>query len=136
MNAKEEAIAEKIKIETDFDLHIEIRDDRQIKALQDLGYSSPFIFSEEIDGQTCYFTLSESPVRAVSLTYTTTGHQNQETPPHSARSFKDRLFSDFYFWETSLQACESPGLLSRETTTPSYRENPFLSIPSPPPEVA
>lgn len=136
MDGQEKRIAEKILAETGFDLHIEIQSDGQIKALQGLGYSSPFIFSEEIEGQLSYYTLNESPVKALSYTFTTEEQQKPEAPADTNRAIKDRLFSDFYFLEPCFWLKELPGFHSRLTAILPSWENSFLSITSPPPELA
>lgn len=136
MNGQEKSISEKILAETGFDLHIEIQGDDQIKALQGLGYSSPFIFSEEIEGQLSYYTLNESPVKALSYSFTTEEKQNPEAPLNTSRALKDRLFSDFYFPEPGFWLKELPGFHSQLTAILPSWENSFLSITSPPPELA
>lgn len=137
MNDKEEAIAEKARAETGLEIQVNIHDDGQIRSLQGLGYSAPFIFSEEIDGEAYHYTLRDSQAQGVRYTINTTTDQDDPLmPPLAAKTLKDRLFSDFYFFGAGFLAPDITGFNPLKTGfLPSWKEA-FPSIPSPPPELA
>ena len=136
MNAVEQTIAEKFKKETGVEIQIKLEDDDQMDWLLNLGYSAPFIFSDKIDDQIHYFTIEKFPDRIVTYAYHATDQPDQQVPVDNPRNFKDRLFSDFYFWESGLSfkkfSMIKPGL----GLFPLFRKNPFIAIPSPPPKLA
>lgn len=135
MNKVEEAIAEKIKNETGFDLFIANKDKNQMEQLENLGYSAPFIFSENIDSQLYYYTVDISNVTTFSFSKVDGKNPDPTIPFDINRSFKDRLFSDFYFSEPNLLIKKNPFFNIDGTAYLHSWKDPFISILSPPPKL-
>lgn len=135
MDQQEQVIADKIKSETGFDTHIRIHDDEEIAFQQKLGYLTPFLFSEEIDGQTYFYTVENSPLTTVEYSHAETKQPDPEAP-YSSKSYSDWLFPKFYFRGSQFSMYQFSTLSIRGTTIPHFGEDPFLTIPFPPPETA
>lgn len=107
-----------------------------MEQLENLGYSAPFIFSEKIDSQLYYYTVDISHVTTFSFSNDAGENPNPATPFDTTRSFKDRLFSDFYFSESNLLIKKNPFFNIDGTAYLHSWKDPFISILSPPPKLA
>lgn len=134
MDFTEQAIAEKIKEKEGFDAQIELRDGADLESLQKLGYLAPFIFSEEVDSAVCFYTVEYAPKTMLVNTIVAHGQSDPDLPSNSSKSFKERLFSSFYFWENTFAINYQPFFNTTAFTVPHLWENSFIAIHSPPPK--
>ncbi len=136
MNPAEEAIAEKLRDDTGLEFKVEIRDEEQVGFLLRLGYSTPFLLSEDIDGETRYYTLSHPKETEMKVARTPSGEPDTRIPPNPVRTGKDRLIADFFFCSSGFVVKQPANASIPGATLPSFSEAPFLAIPSPPPQRA
>lgn len=136
MNPAEEAIAEKLQDDTGLDFNVEIRDKEQVDFLLRLGYSTPFLLSENIDGETQYYTLSHPQKNRIKVAQVPSGEPDTQIPPNPVRSGKDRLIADFFFWSSAFMVKQPSNAPIPGATLASCAEAPFIAIPSPPPQRA
>lgn len=136
MNTTEKIIAEKIKDKTGLEAHISIQNEQQLDLLQTQGYTAPFIFSEELDGKTCYYTIDYASTDLIRYSYAVEKSSDPLQYPDADRFFKEGVLSKFFFskynpFQIALTTSKTPG-----NTIPHFEEDFFISIPSPPPELS
>lgn len=133
MDGTERLITEKIKQKIGIDTHIDIHDENELELLLKRGYSAPFIFSEEINGHLYYYTIDNTPVKVVDVSFET----NQEPAnqkPYTANVSSGKQFSDFYFWNLGFLLKRLPTFNSRFVSFQHILEAPYPTVPSPPPK--
>lgn len=134
MDEAEEAIAQRIKSETGYEMHVTVHDENQAELLQKLGYVAPFLFLEEIGNRESFYTV-EDPSAKTETYLCKIPKQNDNSQPFStAKSFNDRLFSSFYFWEFNYTMYSFPSINLKVFSNPYALESICISVPSPPPK--
>jgi hypothetical protein len=139
MNAKETAIAQKLKAVIGVTANIKIQDKKDLKVVQGMGYGAPFLFSEESDGETQYYTVDAKSPHGLRHEYKVDQPQNQEDRS-APKTLTERFFSDFYFEEHII--LDINPLFSNCTKTAQpliFKDLVDLSDPSiltPPPQLA
>jgi hypothetical protein len=134
MDFTEQAIAEKIKQQEGIDANIQVQEEGDLESLQSLGYLAPFIFSEEVDSAVCYFTVEYAPKTMLVNTSVEQGQSEPNLPSNASKSFSERLFSAFYFWENAFALEYQPIFNTTACSVPHYWDNSHISILSPPPK--
>ena len=135
-NPTEEVMVEKIRSEKGLDMQVAVRSEAELEHLLKLGYSTPFLFSAEVDGQTVYYTLDDDPASAEAVNYAPLQTPDAQIPPNGNRALKNKLIADFYFQDSAFQLT-SPALIKLPgAALPSCRQAPFIPTPSPPPKAA
>ena len=134
MDATEQAISDKIQEREGLETKIQVQDESDLESLQKLGYLAPFIFSEEVDSAVCYFTIEYAPKTVLVNTVAEQGQKDSNLPANSSKSFNERLFSAFYFWENAFALENQPIFNTTTFSVPHYWDNSHISILSPPPK--
>ncbi len=134
MDSTEQAIADKIKEQEGFDARIDVQDDAEMESLQKLGYLAPFIFSEEVDSAVCFYTVEYAPKTMLVNTVVGNGQSDPNLPASSSKSFNERLFSSFCFWENIFAINHQPFFNTTTFSVPHYWEQSYIPILSPPPK--
>jgi hypothetical protein len=105
MTEKETQIAEALKERSGIDAHVTSNSEDHL--MQRMGYGAPFIFSEEINGETYCFTVEREPVMVTHHVEITPPLENNERFPTS-RILLAKMFSDFCFDDSNLFFVTSP----------------------------
>jgi hypothetical protein len=138
MTVQEEAIAHKLKAEIGVTAHVKILDKEDLQIIQGMGYGAPFLFSEESNGKTQYYTVDAKSPHGLRHEYKIASPQ-EEKERSLPKALTERLFSDYCFEEHGLLT--SIPFFTDNTKTASvlfYRgllDLAHLSIPSPPPQL-
>lgn len=98
MDARETSIAQKWKAEIGVTANVQIQDKDKIQIIQGMGYGAPFLFSEESDGETHYYTVDSKSPHGLRHEYKVDQPNNQEDRS-APKTLTERLFSDFCFDE-------------------------------------
>lgn len=98
MDARETSIAQKLKAEIGVTANVQIQDKDKIQVIQGMGYGAPFLFSEESDGETHYYTVDSKSPLGLRHEYKVDQPNSQEDRS-APKTLTERLFSDFYFEE-------------------------------------
>lgn len=136
MDQPELELAEKIRAEAEVDVQVEILDDDRLEQLQQLGYSSPFIFSEEIDGEAVYYTIDQARTETVQLSLSQARSPDPTQLPQGNKLLTSLLLSKFFFWEQAFHLSTFTNLSLPGTTVPHFVQVAFLPVHSPPPKLA
>lgn len=138
MDARETAIAQKLKAEIGVTAHVKIQEKEDIQFIQGMGYGAPFLFSEETDGETQYYTLDAKSPHGLRHDYKverTQEHEDQSLP----KTLTDHYFSDYYFEAQPVFLVNALHLLDLKSPLPislqQFADLSYLSIPTPPPQV-
>lgn len=138
MDAKETAIAQKLKAEIGVTAHVKIQDKKDLKVVQGMGYGAPFLFSEETDGETQYYTVDAKSPHGLRHEYKVDQPQNQEDRS-APKTLTERFFSDFCFEEHFILNINPIFDHSAKTAQPLIFKGLIdlsdLSILTPPPQV-
>ena len=139
MNAKETAIAQKLKAEIGITANIKIQDKKDLKVVQGMGYGAPFLFSEETDGETQYYTVDAKSPHGLRHEYKVDQPQNQEDRS-APKTLTERFFSDFCFEEHLILDINPLFSNCTKTAQPLIFKDLIdlsdLSILTPPPQMA
>ena len=135
MNEQEQAIAEQIRTETGAELFVKVQGPKELSELLRLGYSTPFIFSEQKE-ESVYYTLQESPDLKLFYSEVDADADQESIPSQSEHQLSKRLFSDFFFWENSFALHPKMPYYTSQTTYLFTWEEPFRSQLVPPPRQA
>ena len=139
MNEKESAIAQKMKAELGVTAHIQIQEKEDIEVIQGMGYGAPFLFSEEENGETSYYTVDSKSPYGIRHEYKVDQQHNQEDRS-TPKTFSERFFFDFCFEENALLEVNSAQFDHAKTAQPIAFQDLIdlsnLSTPKPPPQVA
>jgi len=139
MDAKETAIAQKMKAELGVTAHIKIQKKEDIKVIQGMGYGAPFLFSDEENGETNYYIVDSKSPNGTRHEYKVNAQQNQEDRS-APKTFTERYFSDFCFEEHALLVFNPIFVDYTKTASPQNFEGLIdlsdPSIPKPPPQGA
>lgn len=133
MNQLEEQIARELKAKSGIETRVKVLTEGQTQALQQLGYAAPFVFSEEVDGQTLSFTLEQERIYVLEHP----GPAADESTPGplpASRTLLAKVFPDFYFsapnlLSTRIQQERHDRVFVFNGAEPDY--NP--AVPAPPP---
>jgi hypothetical protein len=136
MNDVESLIAERLERETGTDVEVRVRDREEVESLQILGYSAPFVFSEEVDGDLWYYTIENKLPQLIEYTYKETRSSAPANLPDSNRLSKEEVLTKFFCWESVFTVHHPTTVNISGSTVPQLLDDPFLSIPSPPPRPA
>ncbi|WP_148270550.1 hypothetical protein [Haliscomenobacter hydrossis] len=139
MNEKESAIAQKLKAEIGVTAHITIQKKEDLNVIQGMGYGAPFLFSEEENGETSYYTVDPKSPHGIRQEYKVDQQPNQEDRS-APKTFTERFFSDFCFEEHALLEVNPLHFDYTKTAQPLTFEDLIdlsnLSTPKPPPQGA
>lgn len=139
MDAREAAIAQKLKAEIGVTANVHIQDKDKLEVIQGMGYGAPFLFSEESDGETHYYTVDSKSPHGLRHDYKVGQPQDQEDRS-APKTLTERFFSDFCFEEQLLLEVKPlVHTVSKVVQPLIFKDLIDLSEPSiltPPPQVA
>lgn len=136
MDETEQNIAQQITSSLGTEVTIQIADEQQLELMHTQGYASPFFFSEELDGQTVYYTIDQTPSTNEIQQSVEDNHSRDSMPgPNSRKSLNTRLLSKFFLSYHTLNIKKPSFQNAKAYTVPLYREDAFISIPTPPPRL-
>ena len=137
MNEKESAIAQKMKARLGITAHIKIQEKEDLNVIQGMGYGAPFLFSDEENGETSYYTVDAKSPHGMRHEYRVDQQPNQEDRS-APKTFSERFFSDFCFEEHALLEVNPLHFAHTKTAQPLTFEDLIdlsnLSTPKPPPQ--
>lgn len=135
MTEVEKVITEKIHEQTGANLQIQVQGQEKITSLLKMGYATPFVLSEEIDGKIHHYSVVDTPSRTVEVVVDALPNQpDSPCPLNPVRTLKHNMIADFYFWESAFRIAISPCFNYQSGTSPNFWQAPSLSIPTPPPQ--
>lgn len=135
MNDTETRIADIIHEDIGFESIVRVHDEEQIDHLLSMGYGTPFLAAEIVNGDTAYFSVQQEEFETTQFTHLDKAPQQQDTPTNHQVSI-EKWFPDFCFEHTTISI---KGIdLSCIILFPFEINNTDSqhSIPSPPPEFA
>lgn len=136
MDARETAIAQKLKAEIGVTTNVQIQDKDKLEVIQGMGYGAPFLFSEESEGETQYYTVDSKSPHGLRHEYKVDQPNNQEDRS-APKTLTERFFSDFCFEEQFILKINpfyeegtkiAPPLIAKELIDLS---EPFILTPPP-----
>lgn len=136
MNATEVAIADKLRHDTGLDVRVEVQDDEKLASLLALGYSTPFVFVEEIDGQVCYYTVANPTYQFITSDAVGNEQSDEQLPQSPSPTSKEKLIADFYFWRHGFLLQDQTSFHASIAFLASFWRSPLIDVTSPPPEMA
>jgi len=139
MDARETSIAQKMKAEIGVTANVQIQDKENLEVIQGMGYGAPFLFSEESDGETHYYTVDSKSPHGLRHEYKVDQPNNQEDRS-APKTLTERLFSDFCFDEHFILNINPFFQEGTKTAQPLIFKDLIdlsdLSILTPPPQMA
>ncbi|MCB0629275.1 MAG: hypothetical protein R2824_26290 [Saprospiraceae bacterium] len=133
MSDIETTIAQKLQQETGTEVQIKIRDRNEVENLQILGYSAPFVFSEDVDGTIWYYTVENKPSDVIRYTYNEAGSNAPANLPDTNRFSKEDVLTKFFWWTPRLPSHSLVAADVSGQTVPQFRDDPFIAVRYPPP---
>ncbi|MCB0634863.1 MAG: hypothetical protein R2824_12800 [Saprospiraceae bacterium] len=134
MDDREQAIADRIRTDSEVEVHVELQSDEQMEWLQTLGYSAPSIFSEDVDGETVYYTIDDPMAKAVEYEHFDTEPQPLGTSDKFPTASPDQRLSKFFFWDHHFHFSRALPLQVRGRTVPVFLDKYGSPVPTPPPK--
>lgn len=135
MDQREQQIADRIRTENQFDVQVKIQDEQQLEFLQSQGYTAPFIFSDELDGEVWYYTIDHTSTELIKYEHSLSEQQEPLPGPGDQRVTPDDLFSKFFFWDQDLFLHPLPIMAIPGQTIPHFPGDSFMAVSYPPPEL-
>ena len=132
-DAGELQLADKISREYGVDIAVQRVHEGDLQQIYHRGYAAPFVFTEDLEGDTVQFVTEKSDVIFLVKTVIELPNDDKEDPANLPAQKSHQSLSEFYYNQPILPLTRLTAANHNKTTVPYLKESVVPAITVPPP---